>query len=289
MPGESIVDLGGLTEPATVLIEKISDAVGGIAKPYQIVRVAKADAKADRIRAESEIQIEDLRIRAATRFVEEETRKQQNMENIVRKALPRLTDDAEPERMEDDWITNFFERSRIVSDEEMQELWARVLAGEANDSGSFSRKTINILHDVDRQAADLFRALCGFSWNIAGEDTRVLVYLDESDDPRGIYANCGIDYESLTDLQSLGLLSLEPRGVLQTELPSTFTASYFGSSIEVTLAAASAMQIRIGQVVLTASGRQFASICSAEPVDGFFEFVRARWEGDPSVASLKAL
>ena len=186
MAGDLVVNGGGLTRPATVLIEKISDAVGGIAKPYQIERVAKAEAKADRIRTESEIEIADLRFRAASRFVEEETRRQLNMENIVRRALPRLTDDAEPEKMEDDWITNFFEKSRIVSDEEMQELWSRVLAGEANNSGSFSRKTINILHDMDGQAADLLRAVCGFSWNIDGRAAQVLVYYG-SDDSREIY------------------------------------------------------------------------------------------------------
>ncbi len=123
-----MVDVGTLTKPATVLIERISDAVGGIAEPYQIVRVAKAEAKAERIRAESEIEIADLRFRALNRFAAEETGKQLNMENIVRKALPRLTDDAEPEKMGVDWITNFFEKARIVSDEEMQELWSRVLA-----------------------------------------------------------------------------------------------------------------------------------------------------------------
>ena len=34
--------------------------------------------------------------------------------------------------MEEDWIANFFDKCRIVSDSEMQSLWARVLAGEAN-------------------------------------------------------------------------------------------------------------------------------------------------------------
>ncbi len=39
----SIINLGELSKPATVLIEKISDAVGGIFKPYQIIRAAKAE------------------------------------------------------------------------------------------------------------------------------------------------------------------------------------------------------------------------------------------------------
>ena len=49
----SIINLGGLSKPATVLIEKISDAVGGVFKPYQIKRIAKAEASL--IEAETQI------------------------------------------------------------------------------------------------------------------------------------------------------------------------------------------------------------------------------------------
>ncbi len=160
--------------------------------------------------------------------------------------------------------------------------------GEANNSESFSRKAINILHDMDAHAADLFRAACGFSWSIAGGDTELLVYV-QSDDAREIYGAEGITLRSLMDLQALGLLTLEPQGVKRTSLPPTFIASYFGSSIELTLPPSSKMELALGDVYLTASGRQLASICSAEPVDGFFEFVRARWEGIREVASLKVL
>ncbi|MBI5966911.1 MAG: hypothetical protein HY882_03490, partial [Deltaproteobacteria bacterium] len=52
----------------------ISDAVGGLFKPYQIVRVAKAEAEAERIRAESQIQISDLQRRAFYRFLEEQAK-----------------------------------------------------------------------------------------------------------------------------------------------------------------------------------------------------------------------
>jgi len=46
MTQNPLANLGELTKPASVLIEKISDAVGGVFKPYQIVRVAKAEAEA---------------------------------------------------------------------------------------------------------------------------------------------------------------------------------------------------------------------------------------------------
>jgi hypothetical protein len=44
--GGGLISIPDLSKPATVLIEKISDAVGGIAKPWQTVRVARAEAKA---------------------------------------------------------------------------------------------------------------------------------------------------------------------------------------------------------------------------------------------------
>jgi hypothetical protein len=132
--------LGELSKPATVLIEKISDAIGGIFKPYQIVRVAKAEAEAERIRAELQIQITDLHKRAFYRFLEEEAKKQLNIEGITQRALPLLNEKSSPENVEDDWITNFFDKCRIVSDDDMQQLWSRILAGEANSPGAFSKK-----------------------------------------------------------------------------------------------------------------------------------------------------
>lgn len=42
----SIVNLGDLGKPADTLVKKISNAVGGIFAPYQVRRLAKAEAEA---------------------------------------------------------------------------------------------------------------------------------------------------------------------------------------------------------------------------------------------------
>src|ERR1700730_6385222 len=131
----NLINFGDLGRPATALIEKISDAVGGIFKPYQIIRVAKAESEANRIQAESQIQVTDLHRRAMHRFLEEEP-KQSNMEAIIKNALPLLEDKSAPQNVADDWITNFFDKSRIVSDRDMQQLWA------------FSKRTVNLLADL---------------------------------------------------------------------------------------------------------------------------------------------
>jgi hypothetical protein len=160
------INLGDLGRPATALIEKISDAVGGIFKPYQIIRLAKAEAEANRIQTESQIAVTDLQRRAMHRFLEEEAKKQSNMEAIIKNALPLLEDKSAPQNVADDWITNFFDKSRIVSDKDMQQLWSRLLAGEANAPGAFSKRTVNLLADLDKSDAELFIRLCGFNWMI---------------------------------------------------------------------------------------------------------------------------
>ena len=75
----SAVNLGGLSKPADTLIKKVSSAIGGIFEPWQIKRVAKAEAEASLIKTRTEIEITDLHRRAMHRFVEEEARRQEDM------------------------------------------------------------------------------------------------------------------------------------------------------------------------------------------------------------------
>ena len=140
MSDNSLVNLGELSKPFTVLIEKISHAVGTLYEPVKIEKVAKAEAKAAKIKAQSEIEVTDLQRRAEQRRFEEEERNQKNMEDITAKAGPHLNQDANPEAMDDDWIANFFDKCRIVSNSEMQSLWSQVLAGEANSSWYLFKK-----------------------------------------------------------------------------------------------------------------------------------------------------
>jgi hypothetical protein len=268
-----LINLDALTKPAVVLIEKISDAVGGIAKPWQIVRVAKAEANAERIKAESRM-LSDLEIRAMNRFLTEEAKRQSNIEVIAQKALPLVGEQAKPENVEDDWITNFFDKCRIVSDDQMQNLWSRILAGEANSPGAFSRKTVNLVADLGKGDAELFTALCGFTWEIGDMVPIVFHYRDH------IYSRQGIHFDSLRHLESLGLLQFGGSGHFQTTgLSKKLSVSYYGKTVELVLPRDADNQILVGQVLLTRMGTELATVTGSGPVDGFFEFVYDRWAG----------
>jgi hypothetical protein len=273
MGGNPLANLGDLTKPATVLIEKISDAIGGIFKPYQMVRVAKAEVAAEQIRAESQIQITDLHRRAMHRFLEEEARKQSNIEEITNKALPLLKETSSPQDVEDDWITNFFDKCRIISDGEMQKLWSRVLASEANNPGAFAKRTVNLLADLDKSDAELFTHLCGFVWTVDHFLTPLIFEV-----PSPCYTSEGVFFESLFHLESLGFIQFNHvSGFSVLRLPKLCTLSYFGRDIELTLPQEVDNLLETGKVVLTRAGQQLTNVCGARPVDGFFDLVRDHW------------
>ena len=269
----SLVNLGKLSKPANTLIKKISNAVGGFFAPYQIKRVEKAKAAAALIKAQSEIEITDLHRRAMHRRVEEEAQRQKNMEDITEKALPQLNEDAKPDSIEDDWIVNFFDKSRIVSDNEMQELWSRVLAGEANVPGTYSRRTVNFLSDLDKAEAELFTKLCGFVWKIPY--LAPLVF----DGKAEIYNRHGIDLDNLRHLVSIGLIQFVEIGRLVIhDLPKRFAVAYYDRALTLEMPQDTDNRLDIGMATLTRIGEELAPICGSKPVEGFWEYVKNRWK-----------
>ena len=274
----SLVDLGNLSKPADSLVKKVSKGVGGIFAPFQIKRVAKAEAEASITKAQSEIEITDLHRRAGYRFIEEEARHQQNMEDITAKALPHLEEDADPDSMEDDWIANFFDKCRIVSDAEMQTLWSRVLAGEANIAGTYSKRTVNFMSDLDKTDANLFSKLCGFAWIIG--DIVPLVFNDRSFDKMPeIYTRHGIDFGSLSHLENIGLIqfsSLSQFG--KSGFPKYLTVSYYKRRLLLEMRGDDDNHLLVGNALLTKIGQELAPICGSKPVDGFYEHIKDRWK-----------
>lgn len=272
----SIINFGDISKPATVLIEKISQAVGGCFRPCQTRRVAKAEAEADIIRARAEIEITELQRRALNRFVEEEAQKQENIENITKKAIPHLTESAQPEKMENDWITNFFDKCRIISDEEMQSLWAKVLAGEASAPGTYSKRTVNLLSSLDKTDADLFTTLCVFGWSFGNEIVPLI--FDITDDT---YTKKGINFPAITHLDNVGLVNYNHlTGFLRVGLPKITAIQYYNTSVIIDFKRAGDNELSTGHVLLTKTGQELARICGAKPIDSFLDYIVNKWKKD---------
>lgn len=276
----SLLSLGDLTKPATVLIEKISNAVGKIYEPIHIVKAAKSQATARIIEAESNIQIQELQQRALQRFLTEETRKQSNIESITTKALEGLKAEAHPEDIEDDWVVNFFDKCKLISDEEMQQLWARILTNEANEPGTYSRRTINALYSIEKTEADLFNNLCSYCFYFDDEFTP-LFFIDgskESWHDNRFYAPNNLNFESLSHLNNIGLINFDALSCFSIESEETQLQTidiYYFNKFKIRHQKNS--YINVGHAKLTRIGLELSKVCNPTLDSKFFEYILNKW------------
>jgi len=295
MANGSIINFGGigqLAKPVEKLIEKVAGAAGVLYEPTRIRRKAQAEAEAreievrsmistDRLLTQAQIENRELAKRALTRFVQEETRAQQNMEDVLEGATKYLKEDAEPEKMEDDWVTHFFNKCRGVSNKEMQDLWSKVLAGEANYAGSFSKRTVEFISTVSKSEAEAFTRLCHHTWTI--QSRAVPLVLDWSS---GICKTNGINFDILTNLDSLGLIHFNNiTGYVLQELPIFVLASYFDDVFQLTIPNDKKRQLEIGRVLFSSMGLELLSVTQCTRVEGIVEQVLGYWAKQGYVAA----
>jgi len=270
---KSLTGIGELSEVGKTLIEKVSDAMGGWFKPFQIIRVAKAKAEAELIKAQSRIKISELKQRALSRFMSEESRKQENIESITSKAIPLLSESALPQDIDDDWITNFFDKCRIISDDEMQTIWANILAEEANSPGSFSKRTVNSLNSIDKNDALLFTKFCSFCWKDSEGDN--MPFIIKSSDT--IYSDSGLLYSHVLHLDSIGLIDHNSfSGFITSPKLNVLQLSYFGKKINLDLTNLSD-GFSVGHVIFTQVGEELAKICQPVQVEDFYGYSISKW------------
>ena len=267
------VDFGDVSKTAKLLIEKISDAIGGYYRPSQIRRIAEAEADAARIKTISQIETTALQRRALERFVSEEAQKQQNIESVTEKALPDLSESAQPEDIDNDWITNFFDKCRLVSNDVMQGLWAKVLSGEANQPGGYSKRTVNLLSSLDKSDANLFRELCCFGWTV-GEVTP-LIY----DVTSPLLEKHGLSFATLTHLDSIGLVTFAGvAGFSRKPFPKRVRLGYFDHVVEIEFPNDQENVFQAGKVLFTQAGLELSRICGATADPDILESMKSHWE-----------
>ena len=67
---------------------------------------------------------------------------------------------ADPDRINPEFRHRWVLETSNVSDETLQDLWARLLAGELESPGSVSNDTMSIARDLTKERAEEFQTLC---------------------------------------------------------------------------------------------------------------------------------
>lgn len=140
----------------------MSIAADGDAKVLLIQAEAQSKAREILVSGDAnQVDASDITTMVRQRIQYQERKRQANIESVVRQAANQLGDkEVANEEPDHDWTARFFNDVQDVSSNEMQSLWAKVLAGEVERAGSTSIRTLGILKNLHQSTARLFRKFC---------------------------------------------------------------------------------------------------------------------------------
>lgn len=122
------------------------------------------------------------------------------------------------EQTSEDWVNKFWDDAELISDDLLQDLYARILVSEARRPGTSSLRTLRTMRYLDRQTAETFgrvaKAVFDFAW--IPRDDRLRELFD-------------ITYDDLLDLDDAGLVTSD--GWLSRTIQSTRRLVTAGSRI----------------------------------------------------------
>ena len=200
------------------LIDVISKAIGKIYEPKAIRN--EADARAYEIlvteKAKAEVYAykqgieQDVLDRICERTIHREFRKQKNIDRITMVAIEELKNESSVSStpVDEDWADRFFNIVENVSDEQMQRLWGKILAGEVKSPNSFSIRTIDFLKNMTKVESELFTKAANY---IITSDNGQFLFKGTKNE---ILEKHGFSYDDRQILTEIGLIRSGERTAL---------------------------------------------------------------------------
>ncbi len=202
--------------PTVKFLQTIAPAFGRMYEPLEKIIDAKAEAKAEEIKKINEVRTaskiaklqselaESVQQRAADRVSTTQIRQQENLESTFKLVPQFLPERVGDESVDEDWFYQFMEYNQTISDEQMQILWAKILAGEITQPGKFSLRTLQFVKAMSKFDAKLFDNLCNYLFKINFNDSSF--FLIGGQEIETYLISKGINGIYLAHLKSVGLL-----------------------------------------------------------------------------------
>lgn len=284
---ESLIGIDKLSEPITKLIEVTAKGIGTLYEPFGTVRQAKADANAKVIIAKADAEIDNLSERATKRLEHRESIRQNNIEQIVSVAANEMPAHVSGKSVDMDWTLQFFDSAQDVCDEDMQSLWARILAGEVSEPGTYSKRTLHFLKTLDKFEAEKFVDFCSFIFQF-DEGTPFIV---EEDTTKTMMRDKSGNYDLFSHFNSIGLIGeifvgdskLNECQVTYFHQKYTFVVQNKKNLVN------DGLSPIFGIRYLTQIGKQLYAIANAQPVNGYPERLSDQLEKDCEISLIKTI
>ncbi|BBF43934.1 hypothetical protein lbkm_2622 [Lachnospiraceae bacterium KM106-2] len=108
---------------------------------------------------------EDIPIEARVAYICNATkivREYQNQMDIIKKSIKYMNEDNFIDSIDGEWISNFLDKIKNIEDDFAKEIWARILAEEANQNGKITLRGILTLSTLSKDEAKMFMQLKKF-------------------------------------------------------------------------------------------------------------------------------
>lgn len=145
----------------------------------------------------------EIEERTKQRIDYQQAKKQLNIENVAAIAAEELKDEPPitDEPVDEDWTTRFFNIVEEISNEDMQALWGRILAGEVKQPKSYSLRTLELIRNLSKREADTFMKVAKFAIKSGNGH-----YLFKGNDDDKLSKDFRINYEDIALLKEIGLI-----------------------------------------------------------------------------------
>ena len=272
-----------LSEPTVKLMDMVGSAIGTAYEPRHKRKMADATAYEISVIGDAMRNAADLPVlynqegvvinsddfnrlmqRAGTRLALQETIKQHNIESVIDNAYEVLEkeDVCSEEPVEQGWINRFFNSVADVSDEDLQNLWGKVLAGEIKQPHSYSLRTLETLKNLSKYEAQLFQKILPLVVECDGES---FVTSKSS-----IYSKYGITYDDIMRLDECGLIISDGMISTTVKLSQDSVIIHNKNYALVTEGINRETSFTIGVHCLTIAGREILSVLEYESDNKFF-------------------
>ncbi len=275
-----ISDVLGLSQPLTKLIETVSCGLGRIYEPTHIKRIAKAKASGIKLISDGicdnyqlPIKYDDMGVtitsegvdllrRAENRFMFQEMKKQQNIESAIANAYATLEkiEEVSNEPVNEDWISSFFNFIANVSDEKMQILWGKLLAGEIKQPGSVSIRTLDTLRKLTHKEVVIFQKIAPYVLHCVGDNSKSFqdYFLIDEETPKDILNEAGITFPDILTLRDTGLLTYDRLISVGFDLKPTESESVYSydKKVEIRNNSESDVKFTVDAYLLTSVGSE---------------------------------
>lgn len=235
---------------------------------------AEGDVEADKVKTRWEVLEKPFWLQAEAAKM---NRQYSNMGNVLLKSAPLITASENQISDDNDVFWGFLEHSKEISNEQMQELIAKIIAGEYNAPGTYAMSTLQIIKMLGKNELELFEKICG----LLIDNERIPKELFAlGDNVKELMNKIGIDFGSLQTLQSLGLfLPNDMTRSIENPEKKNFAIQYFDKQIIFTPENENFAKIKLpGFYGLSIVGRQILKHLNPAYIEDYFVWLKSNYK-----------